>query len=119
VLRASVVSIVLLLAIGQDTALLCRVWCHPDGGARSECQEQGQTSTSPRVMGDDSCGRVAVDAAVLIREDVRRVSDSDAGYAIVVPGCQVPSSPQEARQGSDPGRAAPLESRPFGLALRV
>ena len=56
---------------------------------------------------------------VNIREDLRRVSDQDARYAIVVPRYQVPASPNETRQGSDPGRASPPESRPLVLALRI
>ena len=109
----------LLLAIGQDAALLCRVWCHPGGAAMAECHERAQTSTSPSVTGDDSCGRVTVNGAVLIREDLRRVSDQDARYAVVVARYQVPASPNEARHGADPGRASPRQTRTLVLALRI
>lgn len=119
-LRATVVSIVLLLAIGQETALLCRVWCHPGGAPMAECHEHAQSDgTSPSVRGDESCGQVMVISGFLAREDMRRASDQGTRYAQVVPRFQVPSSPNEARQGSDPGRASPLESRPLIVALRI
>jgi hypothetical protein len=120
VLRRSVLSIVLLLAIGQDTALLCTVWCHPGGAAMPACHDQIQNSgKSLSVKEDDSCGRVMVGGALLIREDLRRVPDHDARYAVVVPRFHVPSSPNDARRCSDPGRASPLESRPLIVALRI
>ena len=120
-LRGSVLSIVLLLAIGQDTALLCSMWCHSGGAAMVECHVQTQSngSKAPMVKADDSCGSVMANGALLIREDLRRVSDQSARYAVVVPRFQVPSSSIEARLGSKPGRALPLESRPLIVALRI
>lgn len=110
----------LLLAIGQDTALLCSMWCHSGGAAMAECHVQTQSnSTAPIVKANDSCGSVMADGAPLIREDLRRVSDRSARYAAVVPRFQVPSVPNDARQGGDVGRASPPESRPLIVALRI
>jgi hypothetical protein len=118
--RGSVLSLVLLLAVGQDTGLLCRVWCHPGGAAMAECHDRVQSgSTSPSVTGNDRCGGITGNGVLLIREDLRRVSDQDARYALVVPRFQMPSSSIEARLGSEPSRASPRESRPLIVALRI
>ena len=118
-LRGSVLSLVLLLAAGQDPALLCSMWCDPGSAASAECHEQVRTTTSPRLTGDDSCGRVVANGAILIREDLRRISDHDARYGILVPCYHAPASPHEVRQGSDPGCASSLALRPLVLALRI
>lgn len=118
-LRASVVPLVLLLAIGQDTALLCRAWCQPDRPAMAGCQGRGHTGTSSSVMGDDSCVRVNVSGAMLPGENVRRASDQDARCAVVVPTYQVPAAPGEGRHRDNPAGASPPESHPLILALRI
>ena len=117
--RATVLSIVLMVGMGQDTMLLCKVWCDPAEAARTGCHQK-DASTSPSVTGSDNCGPVALSSAVLVREDVRRgMSDQGARHAVVIPRYQGPASPTELRLGSDPGRASPVESRPLVCALRI
>ena len=119
VLRASVFSIVLVLAIGQDTALLCRMWCHPGGAPAAECYEHMDTIVRLSVAGDDSCGRVDSSGPILVREDPAGISDRVARCASLVPRHLVPAAPCEMNRRPDTGRALPLESRPLVLALRV
>jgi hypothetical protein len=118
-LRASVVPLVLLLAIGQDTALLCRAWCQPDRPAMAECEGRAHTGASSSVTGDDGCVRVNVSGAMLPGENVRRGSDQDTRYAIVVPPFQVPASPVGVRHGGHPDRASAPESQRLIPALRI
>jgi hypothetical protein len=118
VIRTSVLSIVLVLTIGPDAALLCKAWCHPGVAAIAECHEQSQTST-PNAMGDDSCSRVAVNATILIKEDPRGVSDPDSWYSLVVPCYHAPAAHREVHYGTNSGRSSPHDSRPLTLALRI
>jgi hypothetical protein len=119
VLRASVFSIVVLLAVGQNTAVLCGLWCQPGGAAMAHCHEQAGSSTSPTLRGDDRCGGMVAAAATLIREDLRRVSDHGARYSVVVPRYLVPALPSEALGAAALRRASPLDSQPLFLALRI
>jgi hypothetical protein len=119
VLRASVFSIVLVLAIGQDTSLLCRVWCHPGGAATAECQEQMGYVANPSVTGDDSCGPVVAGDPIFVREDLRGGSDQAARSTLAVPRYRVPAALCEMHHGTEAGRLSPLESRPLVLALRI
>jgi hypothetical protein len=112
------VSIVLLLAVGQDAALLCRAWCHPGGAPMSECAERLHPTMTPLVGGDDSCGRVAVSGVMLPREDPRPVSDPNGRCATVE--SRVELAPMTV--GLCLPRAAGLasvESLPLIIALRI
>src|SRR5262249_50860466 len=99
--RVSVFSIVLVLAIGQDTALLCRAWCHPSRAATAECQEQSGVSTSASVTADENCERLPVSGPMLIRNDVRRISDQQGRYAVVVRRHLMPAATSEQGLGTD------------------
>ena len=108
-----------MVGMGQDTVLLCKVWCDPAEAARTGCHQQ-DASTSPSVTGSDNCERVALNSAVLVREDVRRgMSDQSARHAVVILRYQLPASSRELRLGSDPGQASLVESRPLVCALRI
>jgi hypothetical protein len=66
--RAALVSIVLTLTLGQNLALLCSVWCHPQESLISVCRHQAPT-TPPSVTGSESCTQVATDPTPFVRED--------------------------------------------------
>ena len=74
----------------------------------------------PRVAGDEDCGKLAVAAAAVLREDVRRdVSSQDTNQAIPVPRYQLARLTLDARPGQEPWCAWSLEKRPLSTALRI
>ena len=116
VFRASVFSIVLTLAIGQNAGLLCTVWC-PDATSTA-CPHQGST-TSPSVRADDTCN-VVVGAVAFVREDGRRTAPGpDLQNALVVLRFRFVAPPIDPRPGYESGRRLLLEERPLGIALRI
>ena len=117
--RAALVSIVFSLALGQNVALLCRSWCDAQATAASECHHKN-SSTMPRVAGDEDCGKLAVAATAVLREDVRRdVSSQDTNQAIPAPRYQLARLTIDARPGQEPWCAWSLEKRPLSTALRI
>jgi hypothetical protein len=115
VFRVALVPIVLTLAIGHDPLLLCRAWCDLAAAATTGCHDK-DVSTSPSVTRNDDCGRVALNGAVLIRDDPGR---QGARHPVVLPRYQFPSSMREAQHRRELGRASPPESRPLVIALRI
>lgn len=116
VFRATLVSIVLTLAVGQDASVLCQAWCHD--ATPAACTHHGST-TSPSVSGDDSCG-VVLGAATFVREDARRTAAApDAQNALVVPRFLLPASPNAFHRGVESLRQLPLEEQPLLIALRI
>ena len=117
VLRATVVSIVLMLALGQDAGLVCKVWCHD--ASSTGCPHQ-DSATSPSVRADDTCTTTAVGAVTLVREDGRRTAPApDAQNALGVLGFRLVGPPADPRSGYEPGRRRMLEERPLVIALRI
>ena len=117
VFRAALVSIVLTLTLGQNAALLCSVWCHPEQSANSACEHQ-VPMTSPSVTGNESCAQIAAGPTALVREDARRVvSGSDAG-TVVARFQFLPPSASSARD-LERAQATPLAARTLVLALRI
>jgi len=119
VFRAVVLSVVLILAVGQNAALLCRAWCHPQAAAASGGHHE-EPANSPSVADDDSCDHVVLSVAAFLREGVRRgVSSPDGNHAAPVPHYQLAHSTTDARLGQEPGREWSLEERPLATALRI
>lgn len=117
-LRASALSIVLLLAIAPDTELFCSLWCHHVAPAMARCHEQAHSNASPSLSGDDTCARMTADAATFMREDLRRVSADDVHHAVVIPRYQLPARPGKP-QGSVFLLPSAFDSPPPILALRI
>lgn len=119
VFRAALVSIVLTLTLGQNAALLCVVWCHPQHGVNGACGHQVPTTT-PSVTADESCARVAAAPAAVVREDGRRVASvSHAQQGIVVARFQFVAPPSFSAHRLEHAQSTALEARPLILALRI
>jgi hypothetical protein len=118
VFRAALVSIVLTLASGQNAALLCSVWCHPQQDANSTCEHQ-VPMTSPIVTGNESCVQTAAGPTAFVREDARRLTpEALAQQGTVVARFQfVPPSTLSARDRERAQAIPPV--RTLVLALRI
>ena len=115
--RATVLSIVLTLAIGQNAGLLCTVWC-PD--ATSTACPHRDSTTSPSVRADDTCTNVVVGAVAFVGEHGRRTAPGpDLQNALVVLRFRFVAPPIDPRPGYESGRRLLLEERPLGIALRI
>jgi hypothetical protein len=116
VLRATLFSIVMSLALGQNAGLLCKVWCHDATSAR--CPHEESTSASS-VSADDRCEDTVIDVVAFVREDARRAgSASDAQNSVVVPGFRLAPPPADPRAGFESGGRL-LEERPLITSLRI
>ena len=80
--RATLLIVVVMLAVGQDVALLCSS-CHQSNASAASCQHQDSVQ-SPRVTGNDDCDAVPVAIAV-IRDNDWRDPAPEARNALVVP----------------------------------
>jgi hypothetical protein len=117
--RGAVLSIVLTLAVGPNTPLLCRIWCHPQADASTGCPHVDPT-TSPSVADDPSCDEAVQSAAAVVPEEVRRVvSAPDTDHAIQVTRYQLASSTTGRRPRHECRRGWSLERRPLSAALRI
>ena len=114
--RAAVVSIVLILAVGQNAALLCSVWCHPPEAVTGACEQPPVTS---RVTGNEGCTVRAAEATALVREDERREVTPDAQHAVVVAWFQFAHPPAHSTAGRQLRQQTPLRALPLILALRI
>lgn len=115
VFRATLVSIVLSLAVGQPASLLCKVAC--DGA--SGCHHEYSGSKSPDVASDTSCDHVAPGDSPFLKEDSLRTPAPNGGHAIEVPRSALDAPTIDARTGREPGQLWSLEKRPLVTALRI
>lgn len=114
--RAAVLTTVLLLATGQNAALLCGVSCNSHEPATPECHHQDVTT--PAVSGDDNCDSVVLIASAFVREDVRReTSAADARHALAGPRLQVAPSSVRSAHSAEPGFHAALPGHPRTLRI--
>ena len=68
-LRATVLSVVLLFLTGPSAMLFCGAWC-PQVAVESHCHHDGSGSTA-RLTSDDACDGAIQTAASFLKEDVR------------------------------------------------
>lgn len=119
VVRASVFSIVLTLAVGPSAGLACSTWCEQKPAAARGHHHEAP-APSPSVPGDGACDDMALGSSQFLLEDVRRsVSALDTDDAILVPGYLRARSASAADPGQEPARAWWLENRPLSTALRI
>ena len=118
VFRAAVVSIVLTLAVGQDAALLCSVWCHPPEAASAHCEPQHQ-ATSPSLTGNDNCTQLRAGATAFVREDVRRGATPHAQHGVVFSWFQFTPPPAHSMSGVELQQQTHLRTSALILALRI
>ena len=118
VFRTAVLSIVLTLAVGPNTTLLCRAWCDEQAAAASGCHHEESTN-SPTVAGHNSCDDPVLTVGAFLREAAHAVADPDAAHAVLVPRYVNSQLTTDARLGYEARRGWSLEKRPLATALRI
>lgn len=119
VFPAAVLSIVLVLAIGPNAAVLCAVWCHPAETKSAACQHQRAT-TSPLVSGEDSCRTVPAAATAFVREEAKRGWQSDGTMqSAPVPPFRFAPPPTDTNRAKNASTSPAVGSPPRLIALRI
>jgi hypothetical protein len=89
-MRVAALSIVLALAAGPATGLLCRSWCAPEAAAASGCHHDSPAGTT-RLAGTAACDELAMLPEGVLRDDLRRGAPvPDARPAVSVRGMPPP-----------------------------
>jgi hypothetical protein len=117
--RATFLSIVVSLALGQDLNMLCRTWCDAKAVAGSECHHKTPTAI-PNVAATKDCRNGVGAATVAVREDVRNgMSSRHANQAIPPARYPLVQFTNNATAGCEPWRALALDRHPLSTALRI
>lgn len=66
--RAAVLSLVLTLLGGANTALLCQAWCEPQAAAAAGCHDHDSSPTAG-LTAADGCDELAPNVPALARDD--------------------------------------------------
>ena len=116
--RATILSIVLTLAAGQNVALLCGAWCDSGEGMAGPCEHQKQAAV-PGVVANDDC-TVNDNPVVFLREDGRRsASAPDLAGAVAVARFAFTPPAAGSLSACELNSRLLLDSRPLVLALRI
>jgi hypothetical protein len=113
--RAAMVTVLLTLAIGQNSRLLCRVWCDSHLDSSTACAHERLTQTA---IIDATCAALD-EIAEFIREDKRRGCTAlDSVPVLAAAGFQLPRPAARAYTGFETARAL-RSAAPLLIALRV
>jgi hypothetical protein len=118
VLRAIVLSIVLLFVAGRTVPLLCNVWCEPQAAAASGCHHE-DNGGSTSVASDDSCEDSIQGNAVILRESLTRASTDGLGNVIAVAHYQLAVADASLRARRNERPAPTGLKRPLTTPLRI
>jgi hypothetical protein len=64
--RIAMTIVLLIFAIGENSRLLCRVWCHSDVGISATCPHS-QAPSADSMTVDATCNLLDGEAAVFAR----------------------------------------------------
>jgi hypothetical protein len=117
--RTTMIAVLLTLAIGQNSGLVCRMWCDLDVVIGTACPHE-ETASAGRTAVNGTCNMVDGEAAVFIREDGRRGPLAlDPVPVLAVAALLVPpAATTRAHLPLAAARALPSAARPI-LALRI
>lgn len=116
-LRAAALSIVLALAAGPATGLLCRSWCAPESAAASGCHHDSPAGTT-LLAGTAACDEPGLLAEGVLRDDLRRgAAVPDALPA--VPAHGMPPAPDADRLTFPAAPPRSLAGPPRTAVLRI
>ena len=114
VVRAALLSIVLTLAAGPDTALFCITWCQSGEGMPTSCERQMATS-SRSVTVDENCKEFGTPP--FVREG--RQTTTDVQRAIIAARLVFTELFSDVRRVYEPATTLPHNSPHLALALRI
>jgi hypothetical protein len=116
--RASVLSIVMALAIGPDAAMICHAWCVGERQAAVPCH---QGSGGSLVVAADVCcdEGVRAAAAVLVGDTKPRASAPNGDPALQALQSQISNLASVIRPDRKIGRQGSIDNRPLATALRI
>lgn len=109
----------MMLAAGPSASLVCKAWCDPQVAAENGCQRH-DVGGSVTFSAVDPCQDAVQGLAVLLKEDVRRISSLDGGGCTpAIVKFQFMTSPESAGAHWNHGRAPSDLQRPLTTPLRV
>jgi hypothetical protein len=115
--RAALIAVLLTLAIGQNSRLLCRVWCDSHIVSTPPCTHE--TTPDGTIVIDASCDVAVEETTAFIREDRRRGSSAiDRLTLLTIAGFQLPSPAAHVHPRLATARALRSAAPPI-VALRV
>jgi len=117
VFRAATFSVVMMLALGQASALLCSTWCPPAAVAASPCGHN-DSGPSPSLTASDECLIVSFTGpAAVVGSNVRQTDPGSAQQMIAVGALFGPAAGASPSDHHDIRRQSPRH-QPIG-ALRL
>ena len=119
VVRSTILSIVLTLAIGPGVALVCRASCDPEVAAANGCHHDSDGSAA-RVSNPASCLDAAPGVAAVPPETVQRGTGADGPGVLILAASfrfALATSSRRTTSGADLGAA--LGTRFRSIPLRI
>ena len=117
VFRAIVVSIALMLTVGDDTALRCIIRCDAPAPATSGCHHEHASAV---MTGHDGCDDIAPVTPALVRENVPRGGvGSDTQHAVSIRSYRFAPLAADLCAHYEPGHERSLSARLFLIPLRI
>lgn len=117
VFRATILTVVWLLAIGPTASLLCKAWCEPHAAAESGCHH-AQGGEDASIGSADSC-EGSLGQAGLLKEDLRRAPAADAGPAVLVTRLELTASATSPVAPRPQGRPPSCPRQSHSTPLRI
>lgn len=118
VFRSAILSLILTLALGPTSALLCHAWCDSHQATASECHHKAP-ATHPTAAGQDTCNTAVLSAAFLPENTQDGAFSPYDGHPVPVLQYQLTSPTTQAHPGDDTTRAWSCDGRPLSIALRL
>ncbi len=119
VFRATLLSVVFLFAAGPSASVLCRALCDPHAAAANGCHHE-DNGAATQVSGNASCRDVALGAAAVLKEDVRRGASAEGiGAAVLVASFQLVTTTSHVRSVRGAERGTSDQKRPLFTPLRI
>jgi hypothetical protein len=117
VIRAALFSIAVILAVGPNLDLLCKVWCQD--ATSTECRHPAST-TSLNVGADNSCSDLGTGTLAFVRDGGRTAQARDVqNAALVVLPFRFVNSPMDPRPDGESGPRLLHTPDPLVTALRI